>query len=521
MVIRKSRSVKYRDSRKDSQGEKSEKIWSNSLMHGLPNALNSMNTPDPLEHDPNSAYRLQTLSAIASTLPPHLPHTTQPIMKPKKQDAIMQTDPIAAEDDDMSQPNNSYSETSDNSFNSEQLDYQKDYLNQQYKEKEYAAYQKEKDYPQYKDDKKYDDPKEYVSKSDSYASKSQDYASKSQDYADFPSKFQDLPPKADDYAPKPEDYTSKAESYTPKPQDYQPKPENYTPKSQDYIPKSDDYAPKAQNYAKPQDYTKQEDYIPQTNEEYNKEAEKYALERKSLANGYDKPATDYQKSDYQKSDYQKHDYQKAIENGYQIPPEYMGYSYQDSVEILRNQQHNLEMLQQQHRINENQNFFNENHIKQEIDLSSEEMYERAKDQLDANVVMYGSHRIHQQQRLLEHLQQQVKQEPDVAGCDSVLQPQGSPYYAPNGHTNGTGGYYEQRPGPELLIAKQNALAAHTQLCGYYEQRPGPELLIAKQNALAAHTQLWQNTMKRPFFYSETPPHYGALHRYEDLTRILQ
>lgn len=135
-------------------------------------------------------------------------------------------------------------------------------------------------------------------------------------------------------------------------------------------------------YDVPKDFSKlSDDYIPQTNEEYNKEAEKYALERKSHPN--------YEKMEYQKP---------VLENGFQKMQEVYGYdkeyqarqdlvypnTYQDSVEILRNQQHNLQILQEQHRINENQNFFNENHIKQEIDFSNEEekfLYDRNKEQI--------------------------------------------------------------------------------------------------------------------------------------------
>ncbi|KAI8433283.1 hypothetical protein MSG28_015342 [Choristoneura fumiferana] len=194
----------------------------------------------------------------------------------------------------------------------------------------------------------------------------------------------------------------------------------------------------AKSFEPPKDYTKStEDYIPQTNEEYNKEAEKYALGRKSH-NGYDKL-----------------EYQKPLE--YQK----MG----DFAEILRNQQHNLQILQEQHRATENQNFFPEGHIKQEVDLNGEEekfLYERTKDQLDAG--MYAE----TQRRLVPPLPSQVKQEPE--GCENVMQPQGSPYYS-NGHDNVQG----------------------------------------------------QNTMKRPFFYSENPHYNGPplLHRFEDIPRILQ
>lgn len=143
--------------------------------------------------------------------------------------------------------------------------------------------------------------------------------------------------------------------------------------------------PEAKKYEMPKDFSKTtEDYIPQTNEEYNKEAEKYALERKSH-NGYDK--IDYPKqvgpveNGYQKPS----DVYAFTEKDYQNRPEpYYPTSYQDSVEILRNQQHNLQILQEQHRITENQNFFNENHIKQEIDFGNEEdkfLYERSKEQI--------------------------------------------------------------------------------------------------------------------------------------------
>lgn len=245
----------------------------------------------------------------------------------------MQTDPVQSEEDE-TQPNNSYSEASENSFNSEletypyqargspyqkqvspyqkEVTYQKDPLTKE----EYVKYEKEKEYAQYQKETRNEDKK----------------------------------------------------------------------------------------FELPKDYTKQEDYIPQTNEEYNKEAEKYALERKSH-NGYEKvesayqksvPETQYQKQDYQKSiqdQYQKlpDTYQKLpeiysfSENEYQNRTDYVGYQngYPDS-EILRNKQHNLEILQETHRVTENQNFFNESHIKQEIDINSEEekfLYERTKDQL--------------------------------------------------------------------------------------------------------------------------------------------
>ncbi|XP_047038643.1 uncharacterized protein LOC124643665 isoform X1 [Helicoverpa zea] len=383
MVIRKSRTVKYREGKKeDIHGEKPDK-WSLNLAQHTHSALTPNETHMACDPQDNSlAYRYPAINSM--NLSPQIPNHAHLGMKPKKQDAFMQTDPVQSEDDD-SQPNNSYSEVSD-----------------KYPENlEYSNYQKDPEF-----DKKYE-----------------------------------------------------AKDYT----------------------------------------NKQDDYLPQTNEEYNKEAEKYALERKSL-NGYEKPLLEnFPKpvENYQKVNDMYSNFDKSFR------PDYPFQNYPDSVELLRNQQHNLQMLQEQHRINENQNFFNENHIKQEIDINVEDdkfisSYERNKEQLDAD--MYNSRRLIEQQRLLEQIQHQVKQEPDTpTGCENVMQPQGSPYYQSNNHNNVTAGYYEQL------------------------SRPGPELLIAKQNALAAHTQLWQNTMKRPFFYSETP-HYNSspiLHRYEDIPRILQ
>ncbi|KAL4711199.1 hypothetical protein ACJJTC_019040 [Scirpophaga incertulas] len=392
MVIRKSRTVKYRESKKeDSNSEKSDK-WSlpvpvqTPLSSAPPVSSNDL----PESHDSNVAYRLQTLSAIASSLAPapqqNIPES--PEHKPKKQDAFMQTDPVQSEEDDTQ--NTTY-------------DTEKSFTDEQYQ------------VPLQEEDKLYDVPK---------------------------------------------------------------------------------------------DYTKsEEDYIPQTNEEYNSEAEKYALERKSH-NGYEKTEI-YPKNgpEYPKMDIY------SFSDKYSNRPENWYTGYPDSVGMLRNQQHNLQILQEQHRITENQNFFNENHIKQEVDVNHDEekfvVYEHTTkaEQLDANAMStYEEERRVHQMKLLDHLHNQVKREPDSVpdvnnvntACDSAIQPQGSPFYPSNGH-NVTNGYYEQMP------------------------RPGPELLIAKQNALAAHPQLWQNTMKRPFFYSEHP-HYNPaplLQRYEDFPRILQ
>ncbi|XP_045770052.1 uncharacterized protein LOC123870717 isoform X2 [Maniola jurtina] len=438
MVIRKSRTVKYRESKKEDQSIscKSEK-WSSLSQTPLPLPLTPSEVLSPEQHESNLNYRLHTLSSIASSIapqnvPPSTPHNhiqtiqkpgtphsstphsstshsstphgstphgstphgssphgstphastphnqTQTIQKPRKQDAIMQTDPVNSEEDDQQ---NSFSE-SEKSYNGS--------------------------YGQYSEAKKYEMPKDFSKTT--------------------------------------------------------------------------------------------EDYIPQTNEEYNKEAEKYALERKSH-NGYDK--MDYPKQVVENGYQKAADVYTFTEKEYQRPEPYSySSSYQDSVEILRNQQHNLQILQEQHRITENQNFFNESHIKQEIDFGNEEdkfLYERSKEQIDAGTMYESQRRALEQQRLMDQIQHQVKQEEpeSLTGRENVMQPQGSPYYS-NAPSNVTGGYYDQL------------------------SRPGPELLIAKQNALAAHTQLWQN-MKRPFYYSEGA-HYNTpqlLQRYEDLSRILQ
>lgn len=232
----------------------------------------------------------------------------------------MQTDPVQNEDDD-TQPNNSYSEVSEKSYSSEVDQY---------------GYPKDTDYPM-KDGESY--PK------DGYK---ETYQGK-----DTPGSYKESYPKESTY-PK--------DAY-----------------------KDDMYkdATYKESFEKPKNYSKPDDYIPQTNEEYNKEAEKYALERKSHSNGYSA----------------KELYQKQLHEGYpKLPDVYYDKtypresnpylyqnSYQDSAEILRSQQHNLQMLQErqeQHRI-ENPNFFNENHIKQEIDITDDEkyMYERTKEQL--------------------------------------------------------------------------------------------------------------------------------------------
>lgn len=154
----------------------------------------------------------------------------------------------------------------------------------------------------------------------------------------------------------------------------------------DYHQYKDNYDDELKKYEIPKDFSKpSEDYIPQTNEEYNKEAEKYALERKShnidfpkqpIENGYPKMADVYN-----------------FDKDYQNRPDfcYSNTNYQDSVEILRNQQHNLQILQEQHRVTENQNFFNENHIKQEIDFGNDEdkfIYEANKDQIGMFFILF-------------------------------------------------------------------------------------------------------------------------------------
>nr|XP_032525561.1 uncharacterized protein LOC116776466 [Danaus plexippus plexippus] len=161
------------------------------------------------------------------------------------------------------------------------------------------------------------------------------------------------------------------------------------------------------DYDMPKDFSKQnDDFIPQTNEEYNKEAEKYALQIKNHSQ-YDQKVESYTKLPEVYNGFREKAYSDVI---YQN-------TYTDSVEILRNQQHNLQMLQEQHRINENQNFFNEDHIKQEIDFTNDEekfLYERNKEQIDHS--MY-EHR--EQQSIIDHVTT-VKQEPEVTGGTDIL-----------------------------------------------------------------------------------------------------
>lgn len=117
------------------------------------------------------------------------------------------------------------------------------------------------------------------------------------------------------------------------------------PKTQDAIiqtdPLTDDESQsktsESPKYLYLEDYLKNKEYIPQTTEEYNKEAEKYALERKSST--YES----FQKSD----DFPKKSQENLEKNVFQ-KMEYDLY-YQDSVEMLRNQQQNIQMLQEQHR----------------------------------------------------------------------------------------------------------------------------------------------------------------------------
>ncbi|XP_072948532.1 uncharacterized protein [Epargyreus clarus] len=451
MVIRKSRTVKYKEHKKDDiVGDKPEK-WSPLTNHtGVPlTGTPDRTVPSGMEtHDSALSYRLQKLSDLANIISPHQsqqspsPPQPQVQIKPKKQDAFMQTDPIQNEDEDQQQ---SY-ESSEKSY-SPTMEYQ-------YKEQEYK------------------DREQFTKEQTQYVKEQTQYVKDQTQFVKDQTQFV-------------KDQTQFVKDQT-----------QYT-KDEEFVQKK---------YEMPKDYTKPaDDYIPQTNEEYNKEAEKYALERKSH-NGYEK-TIEYQKQLSIENNYQKiQDMYSFAEKhaGFETRTEFAAYqpTYTDSAEVLRGQQHNLQMLQEQHRINENQNFFNENHIKQEIDFVSEEekyLYERNKDHIVTDTDVQSEYeRQVMEQRLLQ--QMQVKQEPDASsGCESVMQPQTSPYYNTNGHTNVTDGYYSQL------------------------SRPGPELLIAKQNALAAHTQLWQNTMKRPFFYSETN-HYNTpqlIHRYEDVTRIQQ
>ncbi|XP_047514047.1 uncharacterized protein LOC125055623 isoform X4 [Pieris napi] len=234
------------------------------------------------------------------------------------------------------------------------------------------------------------------------------------------------------------------------------------PKTQDAImqtdPLSDDESPgkyESPEYVYPDDYFKNKEYLPQTTEEYNKEAEKYALERKSSTFDSFQKTVDFTKEkneeNFGKDVYQKMDY----------------LYYQDSAEMLRNQQQNIHMLQEQHRMNENQNFFDENHIKQEVEVYAEE--DKCFEGKERAEELYENHTIMQQ------TEEEVKQEPE------------------NSNNNGS----------ETVMQSQQFFNTHVQIPDpLYISRPGPELLIAKQNALAAHAQLWQNTKKRPFFYSD-------------------
>lgn len=307
------------------------------------------------------AYRLQTLGHMANNISPQ--HSIPHPLKPKKQDAIMQTDPVQNEDDD-TQPNNSYSEVSEKSYSSEVDQY---------------GYPKEADYPM-KENESY--PKDTYPKEGSYPKepypKEGSYPKETYPKDIYPKdEYKDSYPKDGQYS---KDGTYK-ETYLKDgfskdyPKDPYPK-EGY---SKDY-PKEYEKEPK--NYSKP------EDYIPQTNEEYNKEAEKYALERKSH-NGYDL------KEIYQK---QLQDYPKIPDVYYDktYPREPNPYLYQnnypDSTDLLRSQQHNIQLLQDrhdQHRI-DSQGFFSENLIKQEIDITDDEkyMYERTKEQLGKYSVLY-------------------------------------------------------------------------------------------------------------------------------------
>lgn len=164
-------------------------------------------------------------------------------------------------------------------------------------------------------------------------------------------------------------------------------------------------------------------------------------------------------------------------------------------------------------------------------------------QVEANMLFPHEQRselLSQQQRLLEQLQQQqviketdfynhsgsktvnIKHEPDLLHAGQEAQVQATmlasnrdndmpTYYGNQSLQNGGMGAYLES---SVHVQPQQQLL---------HQQPGPELLIAKQNALAAHTGLWQNTMKRPFFYSEAQQFNTAQlfqSRYEDLTRLL-
>ncbi|GBP09697.1 hypothetical protein EVAR_99173_1 [Eumeta japonica] len=94
----------------------------------------------------------------------------------------------------------------------------------------------------------------------------------------------------------------------------------------------------------------------------------------------------------------------------------------DPAEILKNQQHNLQMLQQYHRITENQNFFNDNHIKQEIEMKGEDLgYDGQKEllhpqdqvELFGGQRLVGDHRLVAQQPKTDYYETQIKTEPDL------------------------------------------------------------------------------------------------------------
>lgn len=251
------------------------------------------------------AYRLHTLGAIANTISPQNPlHTPHLNLKPKKQDAFMQTDPVQNEDDD-TQPNNSYSEVSDKSFNSEIDPYgypKDDYPKDNYPKDNYPkdSYQKDTTYPK---DSNY--PKDSYLK-DSFTKET--YSKETNYQKDGPNY------QKDGYS---KDNYGKDNNYQPKETNYQQKDNNYQPKDTNYQQKDNNYG--KDDYQKdkyePKDYTKtSEDYIPQTNEEYNKEAEKYALERKSH-NGYDMKEI-YQKQMVENS-YQKMGEMYQYDKGYQ------------------------------------------------------------------------------------------------------------------------------------------------------------------------------------------------------------
>lgn len=376
MVIRKSRTVKY----KEPLIKECDSINSpiSEKVHAWPiRAL----TPAQVSSTVEDVLRYRIEASITPTT-----SYDSNTGRPKKQDAYMQTDPIATRDlEENDDPNNS-SEASHHSYNSDNVE-QYAYVKEQLESK--AVFKIAKDFTK---------------------------------------------PISDDYV-----------------------------SHNNLLSENDEYVHEEKpNYEKIAEYQR-------SNDEFDKNGENFAKSPDSIQEMYQKDNISEQ---FAQSGY---DEVKSFENN--RPHHYIQYQnyVNDAAELLRNQQHNLQILQQQHRGSENQNFFAENlPIKQEIE------------HMDNSSTYYEA---------------QVKTEPTSnTVCES-------------GMSTDTSAFYEQAPAEPP--------AANIYYGANDLSRPGPELLIAKQNALAAHTQLWQN-MKRPFFYSESPHYNTIFHstRNEDLARIL-